>query len=158
MGRKELALRTGCHPETVRYYERVGLLPAPPRSPGGHRRYGPAHERRLRLVLACRRLGFTLAEIRLVLDACDGGGALCPTVRARLGRKLGEVRAELAHLMRVAAALEELLGCCGDGSEEECPALGALTSGTSLPHRMAAPRPSTEPSAAGACAPVRALP
>ncbi len=141
MGRKELALRTGCHPETVRYYERVGLLPDPPRSPGGHRRYGPAHERRLRLVLACRRLGFNLAEIRLVLDACDGDRALCPIVRSRLGRKLGEVRAELSQLMRVAAALEELLACCGEGGGEECPALGALTSGTLLPHRIPAPRP-----------------
>lgn len=68
MTRGELAGRTGCHLETIRYYEQTGLMPDPPRSPSGHRRYADAHEHRLRFILRGRELGFTIAG--------ENGGAL----------------------------------------------------------------------------------
>jgi MerR family mercuric resistance operon transcriptional regulator len=64
MQRAELARRTGSNLETVRYYEKVGLLPEPPRTAAGYRSYDIAHERRLRFILRARELGFSLEEIR----------------------------------------------------------------------------------------------
>ena len=69
--RAEIAKRTGCNLETVRYYEKVGLLPEPPRTQGGHRAYGVEHERRLRFILRARELGFALDR----LDTLKGGHA-----------------------------------------------------------------------------------
>jgi len=68
-----LAARTGCNIETIRYYERVGLLPPPPRSAGGHRLYGHDLVRRLNFVRRSRDLGFSIEEIRELLRLVDGG-------------------------------------------------------------------------------------
>ena len=69
--RAELARRTGSNLETVRYYEKVGLLPEPPRTAAGYRSYDTTHERRLRFVLRARELGFSLDEIRELLRLVD---------------------------------------------------------------------------------------
>jgi MerR family mercuric resistance operon transcriptional regulator len=69
--RAELARRTGCNLETIRYYEKVRLLPEPPRTAGGYRSYDTTHERRLRFVLRARELGFSLDEIRELLHLVD---------------------------------------------------------------------------------------
>jgi DNA-binding transcriptional MerR regulator len=63
MQRAELAQHTGCNLETVRYYEKVGLLPEPPRTPGGYRNYDATHERRIRFILRARELGFSLQSV-----------------------------------------------------------------------------------------------
>ena len=73
MTRSELAGRTGCHLETIRYYEQTGLLPDPPRSPGGHRQYAAVHVRRLRFILRGRELGFTIDELRTLLPSLESG-------------------------------------------------------------------------------------
>ena len=69
--RSELARLTGCNLETIRYYEGVGLMPDPPRSPAGHRRYDREHLKRLTFVKRSRELGFTLKEIRALLALVD---------------------------------------------------------------------------------------
>src|SRR6516225_6682133 len=75
--RGRLAVRTGCNIETIRYYERVGLLPPPPRSAGGHRLYGEGLIRRLNFVRCSRDLGFSVEEIRELLLLVDGGTYTC---------------------------------------------------------------------------------
>ena len=76
--RAELARRTGSNLETVRYYEKVGLLPEPPRTTAGYRSYDTAHERRLRFVLRARELGFSLDEIRELLRLVDERDPVLP--------------------------------------------------------------------------------
>ena len=92
--RAELARRTGSNLETVRYYEKVGLLPEPPRTSTGYRSYDATHERRLRFVLRARELGFSLDEIRELLRLVDERDQPCAEARAvaaahRLAQKAG---------------------------------------------------------------------
>ena len=81
MTRGELGSATGCNIETIRYYERIGLLPEPPRSPGGHRLYEEEHLRRLTFIRRSRELGFTLEEVRGLLRLVDGGLYTCAEVK-----------------------------------------------------------------------------
>src|SRR5690606_1867317 len=76
----EVAARSGCPPETVRYYERIGLLPAPPRTASGYRDYRPADADRLRFISRGRELGFSLAEIRSLLGLAEDDGLSCQDV------------------------------------------------------------------------------
>ena len=76
-----LSKPTGCNIETVRYYERVGLMPDPVRGEGGHRLYSEEHVRRLRFIRRCRELEFTIKEIRVLLDLVDRRDYTCAEVR-----------------------------------------------------------------------------
>src|SRR5688572_3513800 len=96
--RAEVAKRTGCNLETVRYYEKVGLLPEPPRTQGGHRAYGAEHERRLRFVLRARELGFTLDEVRALLRLVDERNAPCSEVRDVAAAHLRDIQKKIADL------------------------------------------------------------
>jgi MerR family mercuric resistance operon transcriptional regulator len=78
----ELSRRTGVHIETIRYYEKIEILPAPGRTTGGHRVYGPQEARILAFIRRGRELGFTLDEIRALLDLSGPGKASCAEVRA----------------------------------------------------------------------------
>jgi MerR family transcriptional regulator, mercuric resistance operon regulatory protein len=81
MRRGELAARSGCHLETVRFYEKQGLLPAPPRTSGGHRDYAASHLQRLTFIRRARELGFTLDEVRSLLTLVDGSEGACAEVK-----------------------------------------------------------------------------
>lgn len=120
----DLARRAGVHVETVRYYERRGLLPRPARSPGGHRAYDPSALALLRGVRAAQRLGFTLAEIEEMLDL-SAGRLDADQVRERAESKLEEIDVKIGALRAMRASLErviaaecdplarcEALGCC----------------------------------------------
>jgi MerR family mercuric resistance operon transcriptional regulator len=87
-----LSRRTGCKVETIRYYERIGLLPPPPRSAGGQRHYGKDGLKRLTFIRRSRELGFSLKEVRGLLRLVDGGGYTCAEVRAITLDHLAEVR------------------------------------------------------------------
>ena len=76
-----LSHRTGCNIETIRYYERVGLLPAPVRSPGGYRLYGSQHLKRLTFIRRARSLGFSIDEVRTLLKLADERKRPCGEVR-----------------------------------------------------------------------------
>ena len=80
--RAELARRTGSNLETVRYYEKVGLLPEPPRTAAGYRNYDTTHERRLTFILLARELGFSLDEIRELLRLVDERNQPCAEASA----------------------------------------------------------------------------
>ncbi|MBP2236423.1 MerR family mercuric resistance operon transcriptional regulator [Sinorhizobium kostiense] len=126
MQRAELARRTGCNLETVRYYEKVGLLPEPPRTASGYRSYDSTHERRLRFVLRARELGFSLDEIRELLCLVDERDRPCAEVRDVAAVHLAVVRAKIADLKRMERVLKDVVAQCGDGTLPECPLIETL--------------------------------
>ncbi|RMD64444.1 MAG: MerR family transcriptional regulator [Alphaproteobacteria bacterium] len=121
-----IAARTGVNIETVRYYERIGLLPAPPRSRGGHRIYDEALLRRLNFIRRCSELGFTLAEIRSFLHLVDGGDYTCGEVADLTRAHLADVRRRIADLRRLEKVLGEMVARCAGGEIPDCPIIEAL--------------------------------
>jgi len=130
--------RTGCNIETVRYYERVGLLPAPVRSPGGYRLYGDKHLKRLTFVRRARSLGFSIDEIRTLLRLADERKQPCAEVRVVAAAHLEDVRAKIADLRAMERVLSETVARCAIGKQSECPLIEALYRGDSRP-RAASP-------------------
>lgn len=126
MTRGVIAARTGVNIETVRYYERIGLLPAPPRSEGGHRIYDEDMLRRLNFIRRSRELGFTLNEVRGLLLLVDGGDYTCGEVEQLTVAHLEEVRRKLADLKRLERVLREMVAGCQGGEVPECPIIEAL--------------------------------
>ena len=126
--RGELALRTGCNLETIRYYEKIGLLPEPPRYSNGYRAYDDAHVHRLRFVLRARELGFGIDEIRGLLMLVDGGSQTCAEVKQRTGLHLAAVRGRIADLERIERVLAQTAEQCSGEDVPDCPILEALGS------------------------------
>jgi MerR family mercuric resistance operon transcriptional regulator len=124
----ELSRRTGVNIETIRYYERIGMLPAPPRTVSGRRIYGPAETRILAFIRRSRELGFTLEEIRalLVLSAGSGQGA-CAEVRDLAAGHLAEVRAKIADLRAMESVLADAVRHCDTGEASGCPIIDTLS-------------------------------
>ena len=124
----ELSKRTGCNIETIRYYERISLLPAPPRSAGRYRIYDNADVRRLAFIHRARELGFTLDQVRalLALSENDGQGA-CTEVRELAARHLGEVRAKIADLRAMERVLADAVKRCAAAELSACPIIDALS-------------------------------
>jgi Cd(II)/Pb(II)-responsive transcriptional regulator len=111
----ELARRAGVEVETVRYYERDGLLEAPPRTPSGYRAYGPRDLERLNFVRHCRSLDMPLAEIKRVLDLSRHAQVPCEAVDRLVSAHLERVRAKLAALQSLESQLASLRGRCASG-------------------------------------------
>jgi Cd(II)/Pb(II)-responsive transcriptional regulator len=108
----ELASRTGCLVETIRYYEREGMLEAPARSEGNYRLYGPAHVERLQFIRHCRSLDMTLDEIRTLLHFRDAPEENCGEVNVLLDKHISHVAARIAELKALQTQLGELRACC----------------------------------------------
>jgi MerR family transcriptional regulator, mercuric resistance operon regulatory protein len=128
--RSDLAKLTGCNLETIRYYEGVGLMPDPPRSPAGHRRYGTAHVERLSFIMRARELGFAMEEIRGLLSMVDRGSHTCGEVEKRGRDHLNVVRAKIRDLQNIEAILAETIAKCSGSDAPECPLLNVLSDGT----------------------------
>ncbi|MHB1327797.1 MAG: Cd(II)/Pb(II)-responsive transcriptional regulator [Gemmatimonadales bacterium] len=125
----DLARRTGCQVETIRYYERQGLLPKPGRSPGNYRVYGPGHVEQLAFVRHCRSLDLTLDEIRTLLRYRSSPVNDCQRINSLVDEHIGEIEtkiAELTELRRHLVALREQ--CSGPAGDEACGILQGLTS------------------------------
>jgi len=116
----QLAKAAGVNVQTLRYYERRGLLPAPQRSPGGHREFGPEAVTVLRVIQGLQRLGFTLAEISELIDVGTHRRPR-PGLREAAARKRAEVETKITDLQRVHASLTEVLAAeCSDLAECSC--------------------------------------
>jgi MerR family mercuric resistance operon transcriptional regulator len=122
----EAARDSGVAVETIRYYERAGIVPKPPRSRTGRRVYGAPEIARLRLIRRCRDLGFPLADARALLGMAESGPAPCGEFRAVAESHLAEVRRKRDDLAALERALGELVRSCNGGPAAECPALRAL--------------------------------
>ncbi len=106
----ELAERTGVDAQTIRYYERIGLLPEPQRTQSRYRVYGDRDEARLRFVKSARELGMTLAEVREILALRERAECPCGYVAGTLARHAEDIRRRIAELTRFEREIEELLG------------------------------------------------
>jgi Hg(II)-responsive transcriptional regulator len=123
----ELARRSGVNVETLRYYERKGLLPAPPRRSSGYREYREESVPPIRFIKRAQELGFTLGEIRKLLSLRVHPGTTPAEVRRRAGEKLAEIRRKIEDLRAIERALGRLMAACpGEGSLCECPILHHL--------------------------------
>jgi redox-sensitive transcriptional activator SoxR len=107
----EVAERAGVNVETLRYYERRGLLPAPERAPSGHRRYEEETVRFLRAIKEAQAVGFTLAEIAEYLRAARRSAAPSETLRIRMAAKIDDIDARIAALRRMRDDLARVAGC-----------------------------------------------
>ena len=122
----QLATETGCRVETIRYYERVGVLPSPARESNNYRVYDGSHRRRLVFIRRMRDLGFSLEEVRGLLRMIDGGTYTCAEVQALGRNQLEAVRNKIADLRRVENALVDLLDRCTGADTPDCSMLEAL--------------------------------
>jgi len=130
-----LADRTGVKVETIRYYEQVGLLPAPVRSEGNQRRYGRAHRERLAFIKHARDLGFPVDGIRTLLRLSDTPGMACDEAHAIAARHLGEVRDKIARLRALEAELGRIATVCSGGvAASDCAVIEALADHSHCEH------------------------
>jgi len=114
----QLAAAAGVHVETIRYYERRGLVPVPERAASGYRRYTTSDLWRLQFIGRGKALGFTLAEIAEVM----GGGSVGEVVAAARG-KVAAIEAQQQELARTRCRLQQLIALCEEGDTDDCVAL-----------------------------------
>ncbi|MFC0253953.1 Cd(II)/Pb(II)-responsive transcriptional regulator [Massilia consociata] len=127
----ELAERTGCLVETIRYYERIGLLPPPDRSPNNYRSYNEGHVERLSFIRHCRALDMTHDEIRVLLALRDRPEQDCIGVNELLDRHIAHVAERIAALSMLEKQLKDLRGSCmAVDATRSCAILQALVTET----------------------------
>jgi MerR family mercuric resistance operon transcriptional regulator len=128
--RGELAQRAGCNLETVRYYEKIGLMPDPGRAANGYRRYDGWHEGRLRFIVRGRELGFSTDGIKALLDLVDQRAVSCADVKTIAQGHLDDIRQKIADLKRIERVLAETTKCCSGDEVPECPLIDVLFDGS----------------------------
>lgn len=121
-----LAAAAGVNLETVRYYERIKLMPPPARTTSGHRAYEEAHVRKLAFIRRARQLGFSIEQIRTLLALAEPSRASCAEVQKVAQTHLDEVRAKLADLAKLECILAESIARCSGEVAPSCPVLDML--------------------------------
>lgn len=123
----ELARRASVNIETIRYYERRGLIAEPPRNKSGHRQYSEEAVKRTEFIRRCQALGFSLNEIQEILELRVTPASTCAEMKSRVTEKLNDVDKKLNELARIRDALARLLKkCTGEGPIGKCPILEEL--------------------------------
>lgn len=120
-----LSKLTGCNIETIRYYEKIALLPAPLRTEGGHRLYPNSLQKRLVFICKARSLGFTLEEVRNLLELTDGDYS-CEQVKKVVLEHLSVVKNKIDELVRLQSSLELMADKCTGGDLPDCAAIDSL--------------------------------
>lgn len=123
-----LAESAGVNLETVRYYERIGLMPAPARTEGGHRSYEPEHAQRLRFIRRSRELGFGIDAIRRLIALSEPGVQACCEVRDMAQDHIASVDVKIADLERLRTVLKQAVADCSEGGRVRCPVIAELGS------------------------------
>ena len=123
----ELAKQAGVNVETLRFYEREGLLPEPPRRASGYREYPPDTVQRIRFIQRAKELGFTLREIKGLLELRVDPETTCAEVKEHAAEKIADVKQKISDLKRIERALNKLMNTCrGSGPIDDCPILKHL--------------------------------
>ena len=122
----ELSRRTGVNIETIRYYERIKMLPTPARTEGGRRVYGPNELRTLAFIRRARELGFSLNDIRTLLNLGAPGQASCADVREIAAHHLDHIRAKISDLKKLERLLAKTIAQCSGGKVPDCPVVEIL--------------------------------
>lgn len=130
----ELAGSAGVGVETIRFYERKKLIAQPKRPPSGFRRYDEETARRIRFIRQAQELGFTLAEIKQLLELRLDPIRSCADVKSEAETKIASIDAKIASLSAMRTALVEItVSCSGEGPTSECPILDAIESSAGNP-------------------------
>jgi Hg(II)-responsive transcriptional regulator len=122
----QTAREAGVNAQTLRYYERRGLLPRPPRRGSGYREYPADAVRIVRFIKKAQELGFSLDEIEELVRLRGVRRGERHRVRAIAERKIADIDQKIAHLQSMRAALDQLVASCRKGSDVECPIIDAL--------------------------------
>jgi MerR family mercuric resistance operon transcriptional regulator len=122
----ELSRLTGVNIETIRYYEKIELLPTPPRTEGGRRIYGPTETRVLAFIRRGRELGFRLDDIRALLALGAPGKASCVDVREIAAHHLDDIRSKIGDLRKLERLLAKTIAQCSGSRVPDCPVLDIL--------------------------------
>jgi len=137
----ELAARAGCDVQTVRFYEREGILHEPGRDASGYRRYDEEQVQRLQFVRHCRGLGMSLDEIRVLMQSKDDPGADCGDVNALLDEHIGHVSQRIKELRLLEKQLKELRRrCAAARTADQCGILSGLSEAAQEPAATAKKR------------------
>lgn len=121
-----LSAQTGVNIETIRYYERIGIMPAPPRTEGRQRVCDTNHLKRLTFIRRSRELGFSLDEIRDLLGLVRGHGLTCAEVKAMTDEHVADIQRKVKDLKRLKRVLSDLAAQCHGNKVPDCPILEAL--------------------------------
>jgi len=125
-----LSARTGCKVETIRYYEKIGLIDPPSRSAGGYRQYDRGHVDRVAFIRRCRELGFSLARIEALLAmASDATNHTRAEVKQLVNEHIEDITRKIKDLQKLSGALQEIGNHCDGGSApaSDCPILDVLS-------------------------------
>ena len=122
----DLAKATGVPIETIRYYERMGVIPKPPRTASNYRAYTPAHEGRLKFVRRSRDLGFSLDEVRALLKLADGEDQSCSDIDLLARTHLDEVERKIEALTTMRDELRDMIDHCGRNTVADCRIIASL--------------------------------
>lgn len=132
----DLAKATDTKVETIRYYERVGLLPAPARTRGNYRSYSSEQSDRLSFIRRARGLGFSLSQVRGLLRLSDQRRRSCEAVDAIAREHLAEVDRKIADLVALRRELDSIISQCGHGTVAECRIIEALSPSQTVAHSV----------------------
>ena len=122
----ELSRLTDVNIETIRYYEKIKMLPAPARTKGGHRVYGPKETRILVFIRRGRELGFTLDQIRALLNLGEPGKASCAKVREIANNHIDDISSKINDLVKLERLLRKTVAQCSGKKVPDCPVLDIL--------------------------------
>lgn len=122
----EMSRQTGVNIETVRYYEKIGLMPKPDRSEGGNRLYNDVQLQRLYFIKRCRESGFSQSEIRALLSMVDQDNITCAEVYSVTTAHIADVRQKIKDLRKLEKVLTQMANGCSRGDVPECPIIEAL--------------------------------
>jgi MerR family mercuric resistance operon transcriptional regulator len=122
-----LSNEAGVNIETIRYYEKIGLMPAPPRTQGRQRVYDAVHLKRLTFIRRGRELGFSLDQIRDLLGLVRGHDLICAEVKAMTEEHVSDIRRKVKDLRRLERVLTELAARCSGNAVPDCPILDTLS-------------------------------
>jgi Cu(I)-responsive transcriptional regulator len=142
-----LARLTGTKVETIRFYEKIGILPAPSRTSGNYRSYETIHLNRLSFIRRARDLGFSLDQIRELLALSDDRGRSCAAIDEIAKQHLIEIKRKIADLEALGKELDSMIAQCQCGTVAQCRIIEVLS--------PAKPSPAKPPLSEGATAPVR---
>ncbi len=121
------AREAGCNVETIRYYERIGLVDPPPRARNGRRSYGPVEIERLKFIRRCRGLDFNLKEVQTLIGLSASKGESCGEVRQLAESQIKSVRQKMADLAGIETWLAQTIKQCASGERDGCPMIDKLT-------------------------------
>lgn len=121
-----MSRETGVNIETIRYYERIGIMPKPDRTAGGNRQYDRDQLKRLFFIKRCRELGFSIEEIRALLQMVDRAVFTCGEVHTLTVDHLVTIKKKVADLHRLEQALESIAAECSKGDVPDCPIIDTL--------------------------------